>query len=130
MDKELFEQAKKLAARNYTLSVFEDTLSSGEKIYMAKNPELAGCMAQGMSIEEAIDNLAEARLDYIYDSLEDGIPIPAPAMQPVPRVIETITTTNPGQTLIVASVPFQNKTLKDSDQVSSRMPLYEAWMST
>ena len=130
MDKELFEQAKKLAARNYTLSVFEDTLPSGEKIYMAKNPELAGCMAQGMSIEEAIDNLAEARLDYIYDSLEDGIPIPAPAMQPVPRVIETITTTNPGQTLIVASVPFQNKTLKDSDQVSSRMPLYEAWMST
>ena len=130
MDKELFEQAKKLAARNYTLSVFEDTLPSGEKIYMAKNPELAGCMAQGMSIEEAIDNLAEARLDYIYDSLEDGIPIPAPAMQPVPRVIETITTTTPGQTLIVASIPFQEKTLGDSERVSSRMPLYEAWVST
>ena len=80
MDKELLEQAKKLAARNYTLSVFEDTLPSGEKIYMAKNPELTGCMAQGMSIEEAIDNLAEARLDYIYDSLEDGIPIPEPAL--------------------------------------------------
>ena len=130
MDKELFEQAKKLAARNYTLSVFEDTLPSGEKIYMAKNPELTGCMAQGMSIEEAIDNLAEARLDYIYDSLEDGIPIPAPAMQPVPRVIETTTTTTPGQTLIVASIPFQEKTLEDSQQVSSRMPLYEAWVST
>ena len=130
MDKELFEQAKKLAARNYTLSVFEDTLPSGEKIYMAKNPELAGCMAQGMSIEEAIDNLAEARLDYIYDSLEDGIPIPAPAMQPVPRVIETTTTTTPGQTLIVASIPFQEKTLGDSERASSRMPLYEAWVST
>jgi predicted RNase H-like HicB family nuclease len=130
MDKELLEQAKKLAARNYMLSVFEDTLPSGEKIYMAKNPELAGCMAQGMSIEEAIANLAEARLDYIYDSLEDGILVPEPAMQPVPRVIETTTTTNPGQTLIVASVPFQDKTLEGSEQVSLRMPLYEAWMST
>ena len=130
MDKKLFEQAKKLAARNYTLSVYEDTLPSGKKIYMAKNPELAGCMAQGMSIEEAIDYLAEARLDYIYDSLEDGIPIPAPAMQPVPRVIETTTTTTPGQTLIVASIPFQEKILGDSEQASSRMPLYEAWVST
>ena len=130
MDKALLDKAKSLAEKNYLLSVFEDTLPGGEKIYMAKNPELTGCMAQGMSIEEAIANLAEARLDYIYDSLEDGIPVPEPTTQPVPRVIETTTTTNPGQTLIVASVPFQNKTLKDSDQVSSRMPLYEAWMST
>ena len=130
MDKELLEQAKKLAAKNYTLSVFEDTLPSGEKIYMAKNPELAGCMAQGMSIEEAIDNLAEARLDYIYDSLEDGIPIPEPAMQPAPRIIETTTTTTPGQTLIVASVPFKGKTSGGSEHVSSRMPLYETWVST
>jgi predicted RNase H-like HicB family nuclease len=130
MDRKLLEEAKRLAEKNYLLSVFEDTLPSGEKIYMAKNPELAGCMAQGMSIEKAIANLADARLDYIYDSLEDGIPIPEPAMQPVPRGIETTTTTNPGQTLIVKSVPFQDKTLEDSEQVSSRMPLYEAWVST
>ena len=130
MDKALFEKAKMLAEKNYLLSVFEDALPSGEKIYMAKNPELAGCMAQGMSIEEAIDNLAEARLDYIYDSLEDGIPIPEPAMQPIPRVIGTTTTTSPGQTLIVASIPFREKTLEDSELVSSRMPLYEAWVST
>lgn len=130
MDKALLEEAKRLAGKNYLLSVFEDTLPSGKKIYMAKNPELAGCMAQGMSIKEAITNLAEARLDYIYDSLEDGIPIPEPVRQPVPRVIETTTTTNPGQTLIVASIPFQDKSLKDSEQVSSRIPLYEAWVST
>ena len=72
MDQNLLEQATKLAARNYKLTVFEDRLSNGQIIYMAKNPELKGCMAQGTTIEEAIKNLDEARIDYIYDSLEDG----------------------------------------------------------
>lgn len=38
---------------------------------MAYNPDLDGCMAQGFTQEEAIKNLEEARIDYIYDALED-----------------------------------------------------------
>lgn len=125
MDNELFEQAKKLAARNYTLSVFEDILSNGTKIYMAKNPELKGCMAQGVSFEEAIKNLEEARLDYIYDSLEDGVPVPFPAA----LAVCTSSTIFSGQAIITDDFTFED-IQGGVAQPCYRKPLYEAWIST
>lgn len=79
MDENILKQAEKLALRNYSIYVSVDKLTTGEEIYLAKNPELFGCMAQGLTIEEAVDNLVKARIDYIYDSIEDNIPIPDPA---------------------------------------------------
>ena len=128
MDKALLEQAKKLAARNYLLSIFEDKLSNGTIKYMAKNPELKGCMAQGSSSEDAKNNLDEARVDYIYDSLEDGVPVPEPAVQPIPRINKTVETSD-SQTIISVSISFK-RTLQDAAQPSQRTPLYEAWIST
>lgn len=125
MDKALLEQAKKMASRNYKLLMFEDKLSNGTTIYMAKNPELKGCMAQGMTIGESIENLAEARIDYIYDSLEDGVPIPDPAE----LAVHTNSTVVSGQTTITDSVTF-TQTLEDVAQPSYRKPLYEAWIRT
>jgi predicted RNase H-like HicB family nuclease len=79
MNKELLEQARKLAIRNYDVLVESDELSDGTPIFMASNPELDGCKSQGKSIEQAIANLNEARVDYIYSLLEDGLSVPDPA---------------------------------------------------
>ena len=79
MNNELWDQAIKLAARQYNISSEEDTLSTGETVYLLKHPELPGCKAQGRSIDEAKTNLDDARVDYIYALLETGLPVPGPA---------------------------------------------------
>ena len=71
MDEKLLKQATELADRNYALLVSVEKTTSGQALYMAKNPELIGCMAQGETLEEAIKNLREARIDYIYDFLRE-----------------------------------------------------------
>ena len=83
MDKKKLQEAKKMAKKNYTIVVSEAILSDGKKSYMAKNIELFGCMAQGTTINEALQNLEEARVDYIYSSLEDNIDIPEPAFEAI-----------------------------------------------
>jgi predicted RNase H-like HicB family nuclease len=75
---ELWTRAEALAARGYSTEFEVDTLPSGQPVYMARNPELPGCKAQGSSIDEAQANLAEARIDYINALLEENLPIPEP----------------------------------------------------
>lgn len=72
MNKELLEKAEILSKHEYKTTISTEKLSDGRVVYMAKNPELEGCMAQGFTKREAIRNLEEARIDYIYDALEDG----------------------------------------------------------
>lgn len=72
------ELAEKLASRPYDVEVINDQTTDGLPIYMAKTPELRGCMAQGRTIDEAIANLAEARIDYIESLLDDDLPVPDP----------------------------------------------------
>jgi predicted RNase H-like HicB family nuclease len=79
MDERLWEAAERLAARNYDVEVLQDETTDGQLIFMARNPELPGCKSQGATIEEALSNLNEARSDYIYSLLEDGLPVPDPA---------------------------------------------------
>lgn len=118
MNEKLLELAKELATRNYKLSVFEDRLSNGQTIYMAKNPELKGCMAQGKTIDEAIKNLKDARIDYIYDSLEDNIPVPSPA------ALATQTAFTISQTISA------EKNLQDITQQGHSKQLYEVWIGS
>jgi predicted RNase H-like HicB family nuclease len=77
----LWEQAHRLAAKDY-YTVFErETLSDGTMVFIARNPQLPGCKAQGNSPDEAARNLAEARVDYIYALLDEGLTVPAPVVQ-------------------------------------------------
>ncbi len=78
MDSVLWEKAEELAARSYSITIEEDTLSNGQKVFVARHPELPGCKAQGNSPEEAKNNLDEARVDYIYTLLDAGLEIPPP----------------------------------------------------
>ena len=79
MNEKLWEQATRLAARQYDISIEQDELSNGATIYLFKHPELPGCKAQGKTINEAKANLDEARADYIYALLEMGLAVPEPA---------------------------------------------------
>ena len=38
-------------------------------------------MAQGMTVSEALQNLEEARVDYMYSLLKDGVEIPEPTSE-------------------------------------------------
>ena len=83
MTNEIEDRAKSLASQPYTVEVMKDKTTAGEDVFLARNPQLYGCMAQGATVEEAIVNLADARLDYIEDLLEDGDPVPAVAPPPI-----------------------------------------------
>ncbi len=118
MNNELMRRAHELAARNYSLSVFKDESDNGQPMFLAKNPELYGCMAQGETLEKAIKNLEEARTDYIYSLLEDGADIPDPA----PEAVMTVDTASPEFTLI-ATVQYGANSITEP---ARRKPLYEA----
>lgn len=75
---ELLLKAKKLAARGYTTKVSEDILSTGETVYIAEYVELTGCMTQGYTREEALAELKQVAVDFIYYLLEDGLDVPSP----------------------------------------------------
>ena len=85
----LVEQAEKLTTELYAIDVMRDETTTGESVYLLSHPELPGCMAQGLEIEEAQENLADARKEYILSLLEDGLPVPLPRLQ--------LTTTSAGQ---------------------------------
>ena len=78
MNKELFEIAKEFAGKKYITSIVLEKDIEGKDRYLAVNPELFGCMAQGDTPEEAEENLFLARIDYIYDYLVDGDEVPKP----------------------------------------------------
>jgi predicted RNase H-like HicB family nuclease len=74
----IYKLAQRHAERPYIVIAYADETTYGELIYLAKNPELEGCMAQGETIEKAKQNLHDARIDYIVSLLEDNLPTPEP----------------------------------------------------
>ncbi|SFQ97897.1 type II toxin-antitoxin system HicB family antitoxin [Desulfoscipio geothermicus] len=46
--------------------------------YAVSIPELPGCISQGMTIEEALSNIEDAKKCWIESALEDGVEIPEP----------------------------------------------------
>lgn len=74
----LQETARSLAARPYTLFAFLGKTTTGGTIYVATNPELPGCYAQGDTMQESEDILAEIREDYIAHLLAHNLTVPDP----------------------------------------------------
>ncbi len=80
MQKRKFELANKLACRPYQIMSFLDKTTDGEPVYVALNPELPGCASHGITAEEAVESLNEARVEFIYFMLEDGLDVPEPKL--------------------------------------------------
>ena len=49
-----------------------------KKYWIAEIPELPGCKSHGSSVEEAVKNIEEAKMEWIEDSLEQGEEVPTP----------------------------------------------------
>jgi predicted RNase H-like HicB family nuclease len=62
----------------YMTLVIRDVTTSGARCYLAMHPELAGCMATGVSEDEARENLADARQLYISALKRRGLNVPLP----------------------------------------------------
>ena len=71
------EKLRKYLAIEYETSIVPDTCGTA-RCYLARKPDLPGCMSQGDTPEEAVDNLRDARELYIRSLLEDGLDVPLP----------------------------------------------------
>ena len=59
---------------NYPITIYR----AEEGGFVAENEDLHGCLTQGETIEEAIENIEEARQLWIQAAYEDGVEIPIP----------------------------------------------------
>jgi len=78
MAKTIQEKAVVLSKLPYTIELLRDKTTDGEYIYLARNPELEGCMAQGLTEQEALSNLDEVRIEHIEHLLEHNLEVPYP----------------------------------------------------
>ncbi len=83
-------------ARSYKTILMPDVRSDGSRCFVARHPELPGCMSDGDTPAEAIANLRDARELYIQSLIEDGLEVPLP--QTV--VVLPTTTTSTGWTAV------------------------------
>ena len=59
----------------YRVEIIKDTDEEG---YVAFIPELKGCITTGVTEEDALENLKDAKAAWLSSALEDGDPIPEP----------------------------------------------------
>ncbi len=76
-------QLRDYVARPYKIILAPDVRSDGTQCFVARHPELPGCMSDGDTREEAIKNLRDARELYIQSLIEDGMEVPPPETMPV-----------------------------------------------
>lgn len=80
MKQDLLKKAEDLADRPYQMMTFRDTTTDGERVHVALIPELPGCASHGKTVPEAQASLNEAKVEFIYFLLEDGIAVPEPQL--------------------------------------------------
>ena len=78
MVKTIHEIAIDISKLGYTIELLRDRTTDGDCVYIALNPELEGCMAQGLTEKEAVEYLHEIRVEHIEHLLEYHLPIPKP----------------------------------------------------
>ena len=121
MNKNFENRANALASQNYSVVVILDDTTEGEPVYFAQTPEFDGCFGQGKTISEAVDNLYEARIDYIRSLLEDNMPVPGPSLTTTSAKLTTTVTISYHQ-----SDTFNVKpTTQQSDTPNQPLRLFE-----
>lgn len=108
----ILEKAKKIASENYQIQVYLDETTDGGNIYVALNPELYGCLAQGETREEAIQNLYDFRVDYIAHLIENKLPIP----KPIRCIASTINLTPVSNTIVTIEYPIKSPQMVNAQE--------------
>jgi predicted RNase H-like HicB family nuclease len=111
-----FEQARKLAKRPYLVMASKSETTDGEPIFHARTLEIEGCIGQGASPEQAVQDLRDALVDYIEGLLEDGLEVPEPS-----RLVRTEGT---GLSTTIISTPITPNQRGKSQNIQQR-PLEE-----
>lgn len=62
----------------YDIIATPEECTDGTLCYMAEYPQLPGCMSHGLTPEDAIRNLIEAKRLYIETLLDKGLDVPLP----------------------------------------------------
>ena len=78
LSRQILEKAKKLASRPYRVESIPDKIDDDTPVVFVTNPELPGCNSHGETLQEAIENLEDARTLYIASLLEDDLDVPEP----------------------------------------------------
>ena len=98
--KDVSQEARTLEAQMpYSIEYDADETTDGHKVYLLSHPELPGCMAQGVTISEAIKELREATVEYLTSLLEDKLPIPLAVSN---TITATTTGSNPPVEIVVS----------------------------
>lgn len=126
MDKLIESKAKTLASRNYAIETLTDNSQEEGQFYFVFNPELSGCMAQGSTIEEAIQNLSDARLDYIASLLQDGLEVPSPSVKVISCSTTDLAASNTNGQYVTQTVNFGgDQVVKDRINSGQKTSLFE-----
>lgn len=59
----------------YRMEIYPDTEEGG---YTVSYPDLPGCLTCGETLEDAIANAEDAKKEWLYGTLADGMTIPEP----------------------------------------------------
>ncbi len=102
-------KAERLANRQYVTIISREKTEDGDRYYVAMHPDLPGCMADGKTPKEAKEELALARIDFIYFLLEDNLPVPDPKTYEVSLAQEYAKYTD--------NIPEQSRTIPHSGYV-------------
>lgn len=97
-------KAEDLAKRSYLIMTSIEETTDEQPIYFARVLEMDGCFGQGITHEEAIEDLRLAMVDFIESLLEDGLPVP----DPTPLIQPTLGTAIQGSYTFIS----QDKALK------------------
>lgn len=95
------QRAEELARQPYTEVAFRERTTTGGYVYVAVTPELEGCVAQGETMQEALDNLRLFRVDYIEHLLENSLTITEPS---------SVATSTAGNSIVLPSPYLEQDT--------------------
>jgi predicted RNase H-like HicB family nuclease len=62
----------------YLTIIIQEECTDGTLCYRAEHPQLPGCMSHGLTPDEAIRNLIDAKHLYIETLLDKGLDVPMP----------------------------------------------------
>ena len=62
----------------YRMEIIPDTVEGG---FAVRFPELSGCLTCGDTLEEAVQNAADCKKEWLIAAMEEGICIPEPVSE-------------------------------------------------
>ena len=62
----------------YRMEIIPDTVEGG---FAVRLPELPGCLTCGDTLEEAVRNAADCKIEWLSAAMEEGISIPEPVSE-------------------------------------------------